>query len=112
MWTLEKQGKKVEATTRFEDATPTLTHKALVRLVERGVVKCIVSQNVDGLHLKSGLPRYIHGNPSNLDTIGIVSVSVLASCLVDVLGGGKCNEVSVLGVSLKYCSTGNADRIF
>ena len=82
MWTLEKQGKKVEANTRFEDATPTLTHKALVRLVERGVVKCIVSQNVDGLHLKSGLPRYIHGSPSNLDTIGIVSVSVLASCLV------------------------------
>ena len=82
MWTLEKQGKKVEANTRFEDATPTLTHKALVRLVERGVVKCIVSQNVDGLHLKSGLPRYTHGNPSNLDTIGIVSVSVLARCLV------------------------------
>ncbi|CAI8042501.1 NAD-dependent protein deacetylase Sirt6 [Geodia barretti] len=66
VWTLEKQGKKVEATTRFEDATPTLTHKALVRLVERGVVKCIVSQNVDGLHLKSGLPRdhlaELHGN--------------------------------------------------
>ena len=58
MWTLEKQGKKVEANTRFEDATPTITHMSLVSLVERGVVKCVVSQNVDGLHLKSGLPRY------------------------------------------------------
>ena len=58
MWTLEKRGRKVEANTRFEDATPTLTHRALVTLVERGVVKCIISQNVDGLHLKSGLPRY------------------------------------------------------
>ena len=58
VWTLEKQGKKVEANTRFEDATPTLTHMSLVSLVERGVVKCVVSQNVDGLHLKSGLPRY------------------------------------------------------
>lgn len=60
VWTLEKQGKKVEANTRFEDATPTLTHMSLVGLVERGVVKCVVSQNVDGLHLKSGLPRYIY----------------------------------------------------
>lgn len=57
VWTLEKQGKKVETNTRFEDATPTLTHRALVSLVERGVVKCVVSQNIDGLHLKSGLPR-------------------------------------------------------
>ena len=60
MWTLEKQGRKVEANTKFEDATPTLTHRALTRLVERGVVKCVISQNVDGLHLKSGLQRYIH----------------------------------------------------
>ena len=57
MWTLEKKGKKIETNTRFEDATPTLTHRALVSLVERGVVKCVVSQNVDGLHLKSRLPR-------------------------------------------------------
>lgn len=57
VWTLEKQGNKIEANTRFEDATPTITHRALVSLVERGVVKCVISQNVDGLHLKSGLPR-------------------------------------------------------
>lgn len=58
VWTLEKQGKKVETSIRFEDATPTLTHRALVSLVERGVVKCVISQNVDGLHLRSGLPRH------------------------------------------------------
>lgn len=58
VWTLEKQGKKVETSVTFEDATPTLTHRALVSLVERGVVKCVISQNVDGLHLRSGLPRH------------------------------------------------------
>ncbi len=42
----------------FDQARPTFTHNALKALVEMGVVKCVISQNVDGLHLKSGLPRY------------------------------------------------------
>lgn len=66
VWTLEQQGKEVETEVTFEDAAPTLTHMALVALVEAGRVKHIVSQNVDGLHLKSGLPRAnlseLHGN--------------------------------------------------
>ncbi len=66
VWTLEKQGKEVETEVTFEDASPTLTHMALVALVQAGVVKFIVSQNVDGLHLKSGLHRdklsELHGN--------------------------------------------------
>lgn len=66
VWTLEQQGKEVETEVTFGDATPTLTHMALVALVEAGRVKHIVSQNVDGLHLKSGLPRAnlseLHGN--------------------------------------------------
>lgn len=66
MWTLEKQGKEVESDMKFEDARPTLTHMALVGLVEAGLVKHVVSQNVDGLHLKSGLSREVlselHGN--------------------------------------------------
>ena len=57
VWTLEKQGRKVETDVTFEDAKPTLAHMALVGLVRAGVVKYVISQNVDGLHLKSGLPR-------------------------------------------------------
>lgn len=58
MWTSEKKGKKpAEEGIQFEDTKPTLTHKALVKLVSHDYVKHVISQNVDGLHLKSGLPR-------------------------------------------------------
>lgn len=66
VWTLEKKGAKVETDVTFEDAVPTQTHMALVELVRVGVVNYVISQNVDGLHLKSGLPREnlseLHGN--------------------------------------------------
>lgn len=66
VWTLEKQGKEVETEVTFDDAQPTLTHMAILALVQAGRVKHVISQNVDGLHLKSGLPRdklsELHGN--------------------------------------------------
>ena len=47
----------MESSTQFGDTQPTLTHYALVVLVQTGYVKHVISQNVDGLHLKSGLAR-------------------------------------------------------
>jgi mono-ADP-ribosyltransferase sirtuin 6 len=41
----------------FESAIPTLTHRVLSKLVQRGKCNYIITQNVDGLHQKSGLPR-------------------------------------------------------
>ncbi|XP_034668173.1 NAD-dependent protein deacetylase Sirt6 [Drosophila subobscura] len=66
VWTLEKKGEVPKLNTSFDKATPTKTHMALRALVEAGYVQYIVSQNIDGLHLRSGLNRrYIselHGN--------------------------------------------------
>lgn len=65
VWTLEAKGKKPNSTD-FNEAIPTPTHMALTRLVEVQKVKYVVSQNIDGLHLRSGLPRKylseLHGN--------------------------------------------------
>lgn len=50
----------------FDEARPTLTHMALLSLINANRIQYIVSQNVDGLFLKTGIPRkYIselHGN--------------------------------------------------
>ncbi|XP_050531065.1 NAD-dependent protein deacetylase Sirt6 [Daktulosphaira vitifoliae] len=66
VWTLEKEGKKPEVNLDFDDAKPTITHMAINSLVKQGYIKYVVSQNIDGLHLKSGLPRKllseVHGN--------------------------------------------------
>eukprot|EP00538_Stauroneis_constricta_P013573 CAMPEP_0119555088 /NCGR_PEP_ID=MMETSP1352-20130426/7408_1 /TAXON_ID=265584 /ORGANISM="Stauroneis constricta, Strain CCMP1120" /LENGTH=319 /DNA_ID=CAMNT_0007601799 /DNA_START=62 /DNA_END=1018 /DNA_ORIENTATION=- len=44
----------------FSKANPTLTHKAITALAKRGILKFCITQNVDGLHRRSGLSRDKH----------------------------------------------------
>ncbi|GCB64584.1 NAD-dependent protein deacylase sirtuin-6 isoform X2 [Scyliorhinus torazame] len=66
VWTMEEQGLEPKFDTTFEEARPSKTHMALVALQKIGLVKYVVSQNVDGLHVRSGFPRdklsELHGN--------------------------------------------------
>ncbi|GKY99934.1 hypothetical protein MPSEU_000947000 [Mayamaea pseudoterrestris] len=73
IWTLEKQQSKASKRKRnealttdtappppsidFTQAKPTLTHQAITRLILDGKVQFCLTQNVDGLHQRSGLPR-------------------------------------------------------
>jgi NAD-dependent SIR2 family protein deacetylase len=54
----------------LNNAYPSLTHMALVELSNKDRLKYVISQNVDGLHRKSGIPpekmAELHGN-SNLE---------------------------------------------
>eukprot|EP01062_Namystynia_karyoxenos_P043282 TRINITY_DN316_c0_g1_i1.p1 TRINITY_DN316_c0_g1~~TRINITY_DN316_c0_g1_i1.p1 ORF type:complete len:570 (+),score=213.77 TRINITY_DN316_c0_g1_i1:88-1710(+) len=67
VWTLSAQGREREI--RSKDmlcAVPTATHMAIAVLLKRQLAHCVISQNVDGLHRKSGVERdqicELHGN--------------------------------------------------
>ena len=58
--------RKVEIDRDMEVATPNRGHRAVAQLVKTGVASCVITQNIDGLHQRSGIPdRHIvelHGN--------------------------------------------------
>ncbi len=47
----------------FKNAKPNRTHKALAELEKRGIIKTVITQNIDGLHQEAGSNRVIelHG---------------------------------------------------
>lgn len=57
VWTMEERGLAPKFDTTFESARPSKTHMALVQLERVGFLSFLVSQNVDGLHVRSGFPR-------------------------------------------------------
>lgn len=71
VWTNELRGVKInpcEDTSKcFDEATPSFTHFALHTLLQLSKIHHIVSQNVDGLHMRSGVVSEawlteLHGN--------------------------------------------------
>ncbi|KAL8564015.1 hypothetical protein ACOMHN_024695 [Nucella lapillus] len=65
VWTLLRKGQSLSAQD-LVDAEPTYTHMCITKLFKMGRVKYLVSQNCDGLHIRSGFPRSsmseVHGN--------------------------------------------------
>jgi len=66
VWTLKAKGLAPTKSTSTAAAKPTFTHMALVGLLQSGRMSYVVSQNCDGLHLRSGVPpesiSELHGN--------------------------------------------------
>ena len=66
IWTRKEKGLPPKRGKHFDEVKPNAGHLALVALQDMGVLKFLISQNVDNLHLKSGIkPELIaelHGN--------------------------------------------------
>ncbi len=66
VWTRRDKGLPPARSKHFDDVQPNEGHNFMVQLQEMGLLKFLISQNVDNLHLKSGIqPERIaelHGN--------------------------------------------------
>lgn len=53
---------------RFREAKPNPGHYALAELADLGLIKCVITQNIDGLHEKAGTSNLIeyHGSANKL----------------------------------------------
>jgi len=59
--------RKIESYPQMRDAEPNTGHRALARLYESGRLQTVITQNIDGLHQKAGVPaeRIIELHGSN-----------------------------------------------
>ncbi len=68
VWTRRDKGLLPKPDPRINDVRPNPGHKVLVDFYKSGILKFLISQNVDNLHRKSGIPLDIlaelHGNHS------------------------------------------------
>ena len=72
LWERQAHGQRTKRSEfALSKALPSPTHMAIVQLHKEGLVQMTVSQNIDGLHRRSGLGRSqlaeLHGN-TNLET--------------------------------------------
>ncbi|KAJ8011656.1 hypothetical protein DPEC_G00060520 [Dallia pectoralis] len=108
VWTMEERGESPHIETTFEEARPSLTHMALLGLQRAGYLKYLISQNVDGLHVRSGFPRdllsELHGNMF-VEECGKCGRQYVRDMVIGVMGlkptGKYCEEVR--GRGLRAC---------
>ena len=93
----------------FDSFEPNDAHNALADMEERGIIKAVITQNIDGLHQKAGSRRVIelHGSASRhycircgrvYDSEGLLDMGEIPRC--DSCGGVVRPDVTLYGEAL------------
>ena len=103
----------------FSDAEPNDAHLALSDLERRGIIKAVITQNIDGLHQKAGSQRVIelHGTAARFycDRCGKVFGSEIVSeqtgvPLCDVCSGVVRPDITLYGEALDGFNFSDAEE--
>lgn len=110
VWTRKAQGRAGPKGIRMEQAMPTYAHMALVALQDAGTLAFLTSQNVDGLHLRSGIRSEqiaeLHGN-MYLEVCWGCEAKFLRTFDVSerVNGSGRCKECAKRVPHFCHCTS-------
>jgi NAD-dependent deacetylase len=70
----ESWRRKIAAEEAFSRAEPNRGHRSIARLVKEGKISSVITQNIDGLHQRSGVPEgqviELHGNGTYAACLG------------------------------------------
>lgn len=84
-----KTTNKKELKAKMQSAVPTITHMALAEFANKNYLKFLISQNVDGLHIKSGIPAdkisELHGN---------TNIEYCSKCKIKIFRDYRCRNNS------------------
>jgi NAD-dependent deacetylase len=86
-------------------AAPNATHIAIARLVERGVVRAVITQNIDGLHQRAGVPDAavieLHGNATRAGCLDCGMEVTLAAAKAAITATGEAPRCPGCGALVK-----------
>ncbi len=82
---IEYWRRKCELYEQLDNAAPNAAHEALADLYHKGLLDLVITQNIDGLHQKSGLPDEkvieLHGNTTRVRCMSCDAIAPLDDTL-------------------------------
>lgn len=93
--------RKQELLRELEGAQPNPAHIAVAELYDKGLVEWVITQNIDGLHQKAGMPEdrviELHGNTLRIRCMTCGEVSPVEDALKRIDSGDKAPDCTCGG---------------
>lgn len=111
---LEDWRRRFDMLARFRAAAPNAAHRAIARLVDAGIVGAVITQNIDGLHQRAGVPAdrliELHGNGTRAACLDCRRPRGLDGLEEEIAASGRSPRCAACGglVKMEIISFGQA----